>query len=111
MEMNMKLQHEPFTSIKNGTKTIEMRLNDEKRSLLNIGDTIIFTDVETGEIIKAYVIALHHYSSFEDLYANFDKVKLGYKEDEEAKSSDMTKYYSPLEQAKYGVLGIEIKVV
>ena len=29
----MKLNNGPYTNIKNGTKTIELRLNDEKRQL------------------------------------------------------------------------------
>ena len=38
----MKLNESPFERIKNGTKTIEFRLYDEKRQKINIGDTIIF---------------------------------------------------------------------
>jgi hypothetical protein len=30
-QYEMKLNNEPFERIKNGTKTIELRLNDEKR--------------------------------------------------------------------------------
>lgn len=30
----MKLNNEPFNLIKNGTKTVELRLNDEKESYL-----------------------------------------------------------------------------
>ena len=30
MKHEMKLNNEPFERIKNGTKTIELRLNDEK---------------------------------------------------------------------------------
>ena len=45
----MKLQDRPFKSIKNGTKTIEMRLNDEKRSKIKINDLIEFTNVMTDE--------------------------------------------------------------
>ena len=37
------LNNRPFKSIKEGTKTIELRLNDEKRSLLKVGDEIEFT--------------------------------------------------------------------
>lgn len=32
----MKLYSVPFKKIKDGTKTIEMRLNDDKRKLINI---------------------------------------------------------------------------
>lgn len=38
MKYEMKLNNEPFNSIKSGMKTIEMRLNDEKRQKLNVGD-------------------------------------------------------------------------
>ena len=33
MEHKMKLKDKPFNSIKNGTKTIELRLYDEKRRI------------------------------------------------------------------------------
>lgn len=36
----MKLYNEPFQMIKKGEKTIELRLNDEKRRKLKKGDTI-----------------------------------------------------------------------
>lgn len=39
----MKLQKSPFEKIKNGTKTVEFRLYDEKRRKINIGDQIEFS--------------------------------------------------------------------
>ena len=42
MKHEMKLNNGPFERIKNGTKTIELRLNDEKRQLLKIKDLIEF---------------------------------------------------------------------
>ena len=36
---------------------------------------------------------------------------MGYKIDEEADPKDMEKYYPQEEQSKYGVVGIEIKVI
>ena len=36
MKHEIKLNNGPFERIKNGTKTIELRLNDEKRQLLKI---------------------------------------------------------------------------
>ena len=38
----MKLFNGPFQIIKSGSKTIEMRLNDEKRKLINVNDIIEF---------------------------------------------------------------------
>ncbi len=107
----MHLKEEPFNSIKNGTKTIEMRLFDEKRQQLKIGENIKFINDKTGEELLTQIVNLHKFKSFEELYKNFDKIKLGYKEWEVAKSSDMLKYYPQSEQQKYGVVGIEIKLI
>ena len=109
MKYNMKLNNEPFNLIKNGTKTVELRLNDEKRKLFNIGDEIEFTNITNGEKLFVDIINLHKYPSFEELYKHFDKVEMGYNKDEPAESKDMEAYYSKEEQDKYGVLGIEIR--
>ena len=96
----MNLHNSPFELIKNGTKTIELRLNDEKRQLLNKGDIIEFTNRVTFEMIEAEIIELHYYDSFEELYKHFDKVSMGYRIDEDANYQDMEIYYSKEEQAK-----------
>ena len=106
----MKLTDEPFNSIKNGYKTIEMRLYDEKRRLVNVGDIIEFTNIITNEVINVQVIKLHLFNNFKELYKNFDKISIGYKENEEANPNHMNKYYSIEEQEKHGVVGIEIKL-
>ena len=110
MKHEMKLRNRPFQSIKEGKKTIELRLNDEKRQLLKIGDFIEFTNIDTLEKMIVEIINLYHYDSFRELYKHFDKTMLGYSEDEEANPEDMDEYYSKEEQEKYGVLGIKIKV-
>ena len=40
MKHEMRLHDDPFNKIKQGTKKIEIRLNDEKRKSINIGYTI-----------------------------------------------------------------------
>ena len=110
MEHKMKLQDGPFKAIKDGLKTIELRLYDEKRKLVKIGDTIEFTNVLNNEKINAQVTNLHLYPSFEELYKHFDKISLGYNEEDVASYKDMELYYSKEEQSKYGVVGIEIKL-
>lgn len=42
----MKLQEDPFERIKNGTKTVEFRLYDEKRQTIQIGDEIEFSNYQ-----------------------------------------------------------------
>ena len=111
MKHNMKLKQNPFQAIANGTKTIEMRLYDEKRRLVHEGDEIEFLNETNGQTVITKVVKLHLFHSFDELYNNFDKVNLGYKKDEEAKPSDMEKYYSQEDISKYGVVGIEISLI
>lgn len=42
MNHKMKLQPKYYDFILNGTKRIEIRLNDEKRRMIKVGDTITF---------------------------------------------------------------------
>lgn len=107
----MKLNNEPFEKIKNEIKTVELRLNDEKRQLLRVKDLIEFTNRNTNEKILVEIERLYYYPSFKELYKNFDKVDMGYNEDDIADAKDMEEYYSPEEQSKYGVLGIKIKKI
>lgn len=107
----MKLQNKPFQSIYNGQKTIEMRLFDKKRKAIKRGDQIEFTNISTGDTIVAEVVQIHKFDSFEELYRNFNKERLGYSKSEIASPTDMEKYYPQEEIKKYGVVGIEIKLL
>lgn len=108
----LKLAPNPFESIKAGTKTIEMRLLDEKRKNIKVGDVIIFVNRnDIDQRLKAKVINLHTFDNFKELYSAFDKSKLGYKSHEIAKPEDMEMYYPKEEIASYGVIGIEIKLM
>lgn len=105
----MNLYTEPFELIKAGSKTVEMRLYDEKRRKLSIGGIIVFTNTKTKEGLIAEIVDLKQFDSFESLYANYKKTNLGYKDDEVAKPEDMLSYYSVEEIKKYGVIAIELK--
>ncbi len=107
----MNLQHTPFEKIKEKTKTIEMRLYDEKRSAIAVGDSIVFTDITNGEEILCLVTNLYRYSNFVNLYEHHSKLALGYTPNEPACASDMLQYYSEEKIAQYGVIGIEICVI
>ena len=108
----LRLNEKPFESIKNGTKTIEMRLQDEKRNQYQVGDILIFKKrPEEVEILKTKIVNLHKVNTFKDLYNMFDKTKLGYKTNEIAHPDDMQTFYPIEEQQKYGVVGIEIELL
>lgn len=56
----MKLNSEPFDMIKQGQKTIELRLKDEKRRQVQVGDQIILERLnDLTQTIQVDVIALH----------------------------------------------------
>ena len=107
----MRLNNEPFNKIKEGTKTVELRLLDEKRKALRVGDKIIFTNRANNEKIDVLVTNLFKADSFEPIYEKYSKVAMGYNEEDEAKSEDMEEYYSKEEIKKYGCIAIEIEKV
>ena len=110
MTHNMKLYPVPFEQIKTGEKTIELRLYDEKRQQVKVGDKIVFTNSTTGEILNTTVVKVHRFDSFDDLYKSLPLLKCGYTTEsiEKAAPTDMEQYYSVEEQNKYGVVGIEL---
>ncbi len=107
----MKLQEDPFIKIKEKTKTIEMRLYDEKRRKINIGDLIEFTNVVTKEKMVSEVKNMYIYSSFEELYKNHDKISIGYDKEDTPDPKDMSIYYKEKDIKKNGVVGIEIALI
>ena len=65
----MKLNEGPFERIKNGTKTIEFRLYDEKRRQIKIGDKIEFSKLpELQEKIVVEVLDIYKDETFENLF-------------------------------------------
>ena len=109
MEHNMNLVPWAYEEVKSGRKDIEVRLNDEKRQMMNVGDVIVFTNTETGEQLKAQIIERHLFDTFEELFNAFDHNRIGVKEDDTA--SMMDNFYSKEEQETYKALGIEIKLI
>ena len=85
----MKLKRSPFEKIKDGSKTIELRLYDEKRQKVKIGDFIEFTCLD-------------------DATQKIPKEKFGYHPGDTPDPNHMDDYYTREDQEKYGVLGIEL---
>ncbi len=113
MKHSMRLQEKPFQMIKSGVKTIELRLYDEKRKAICIGDKIEFTNTLDKKTLLCGVVALHVFASFEELYNNLPLLQCGYTDADIATASpaDMQRYYSKEEQKKYGVVGIQLTLL
>ena len=65
----MQLNESPFNKIKNGTKTVEFRLYDDKRKQIKVGDKIEFSKLpELQEKLVVEVIELYQDKTFEKLF-------------------------------------------
>ena len=106
----MKLLKEPYEEIKSGRKNVEMRLYDEKRREIAVGDLIVFSlESFDKEEICAKVTDTYIYEDFHSLAENFDPESLGFAgKDPEYISNYMGKIYGVEEIEKYGTVAIKI---
>ncbi len=104
----MKLRTKPFEQIQSGEKQYEIRLNDEKRQKLQVGDEIEFSKLpELEEKLIVRIATLEKYESFEDA---FEALKYHYPNWMPQEWVDaMREYYTLEEEEKYGVLAIKIE--
>ena len=109
----MQLQPAPFEMIRDGTKTIELRLFDEKRKKIQIGDIISFTNTASKEVLQVKVLELLVFDSFETLYSQLPLLDCGYTKDDvdAASPDDMNAYYPKEMQRQYGVVGIRVALL
>ena len=107
--MNVKTKY--YNLLKSGKKIIELRLFDEKRQKIKIGDEILFSDSSNqDDSFKATVLKLHRAESFEKLCETITPEQAGFSSKEDL-ISVLEEFYSPVAQKKFGVVGIEIKKV
>ena len=114
MVHTLNLNPQPFENIASGRKTIELRLYDERRQEIAVGDTLVFVHTEdASRTLTATVKALHLFPDFAALYAALPLDRCGYLPEEisTASPADMNVYYSAERQAQYGVVGIEIALL
>ena len=106
----MHLKEPYFSYIKDGTKRIELRLFDEKRRRIDLGDLIEFSG-SNDKSVQARVVGLLRYDSFVDLCKDFDIAILA---DKAATKDDLIatldEFYSPEQQAQFGVVGIRFEL-
>ena len=113
MEHELKLQPKYYEYILNGSKDIEIRLYDEKRQKINIGDIIIFKkEPELNESFKVKVLGLLRYENFDSLFNDFTIDRLADKSMSKSELlEELEKFYTKEKQKEYGVLGIRIEKV
>lgn len=113
MNHQMKLFSEPFELIQCGGKIIEIRLNDEKRQKVKIGDTITFSKLpKLEETLTVKVVGLLQYVTFEQLYTDIPFEYFGCEgRTMEWMLEGTYEIYSKEQEAKYGALGIRIELM
>lgn len=111
MEYKMRLISEYFDAINWGTKRVEIRLNDEKRQPINIGDHIIFEEVENpNNKLETIVESRKLFDNFEELIDSYDIKYLGKKTDTKEKLLEiLNNFYTKEEQMKYKCLALEVE--
>jgi len=110
--VTMRLQPEIYDSFINGTKRIEIRLLDEKRKGLKVGDKIkIMKRPDYTETFIAEIEDLLFFDNFNDLFNNIDNSILFDKPyTKELLLDELNKFYPQEEQEMLGVVGIKLKI-
>ncbi len=107
----MNLQQQFFDYLQTGTKRIELRLYDDKRRQIKLGDEIEFAKSDTAKL-KTQVIGLLLYDSFEELLKDLPIELLA---DKTMTKSELLgvlgEFYTKKQQQKYGVVGIRLKIL
>ena len=113
MEHTMKLYAENFDALKSGEKIREYRLNDEKRQLVKVGDTIRFIRLpDMDEECVVEVIDKETFDNWHDCYSKYyDEDFKDLYDSVEAVIQDTYDggYYTKEESDKYGVALFTIK--
>ena len=107
--LDMTLADAPFEAIRSGEKTVEMRLADDKRRRLRVGDMIRFRRKGNGELLFAEVTSLREFPSFRSAFEDEAlRRAAGFSDGASVAAEAMRTYYSAEEEAAYGVLAIGI---
>ena len=110
----MTLRAKLFELVRAGHKTVELRVNDEKRQRVQVGDTIVFSNQEDKDAtVEVLVIGLSYTPSFDELLNASNLHLCGYPKNithAEAVAA-VRRYYSEAEEREYGVVAIEIEVL
>ena len=109
----MHLADEPFDKIVSGKKTVEVRLNDEKRREISSGDIIIFyRKSHISDMCAVTVVDLRNYKNFSEIFSNERLTDTGCMDmTVKQAAQSMYKYYSPEQEERNGVIAIEIKPI
>ena len=111
MEMIVHLHKEVFDIVQDGIKDVEVRLNDEKRRKLSVGDRLVFISRENYiDKITAIVKKLVYFKDFVEVTNTYEMKRIYLENTSLVEYLQlMSKFYSKEDQEKYGVVAIEFE--
>lgn len=108
----MPLRPSLLSEVQSGVKSIEIRLFDEKRRHIKVGDSIEFFSTEDPSITcKKKIVALTHAKSFLELLQQVPLEKAGWPQGSlpEKAVANIRKYYSEEEEQKWGAVALYLE--
>ena len=109
----MKLDGQFFDQVKSGKKTYEVRLYDEKRQKIGIGDNIIFKkqpELIDGVIVK--VVDVKKFDTFEQMAQTLSLSSVGF---DNKNAGQVARFYRSIysreDEKKYGVVAFKLELV
>lgn len=109
----MKLKSEFFDQVKSGKKIYEVRLNDEKRQKIGVGDCIIFKkepELLDGVIVK--VTDVKRFATFEEMAKVLSIESIGF---DGKNAVQVARFYhtiySKADEKQYGVVAFKMELV
>ncbi|MBD5391128.1 hypothetical protein HDR67_03900 [bacterium] len=115
----MHLSEEMFLAMKEGTKIVEVRVFDDKRKLVDIGDYIEFHN--NNDHIKMRVIDIRIEHTFKEVFERiidlnntslyYTPEQLGFSKESSIDQlvKEMYKYYTKEQEEKYGVIAFTLE--
>ena len=112
MEMIIHLDSDIFDIVENESKNVEIRVNDEKRRKLSVGDKLVFVkrpdDIES---ISGKVTKLVYFNNFNEVVDNYSMERIYLKDSSKDDFVNLMKrFYSDEVVESYGVVAIEFEL-
>lgn len=109
----IKVKEIYYNKIKAGEKIYEVRLLDEKRKMIKVGDTLrINKEPLMEEFLDGEVVDLVKFKTFDEMAGSLPAKEIGFDGCNKRQIVDeYHKFYSKEMEEKYGVVAIKLKVL
>lgn len=109
----MKVRPEYFEKIKSGKKIYEIRLLDDKRKMLKVGDTVLLKkepDLFDGIVIR--ITEIKYFNTFLEMAQRLSIKDIGFEGKTAKEVNDLYhEIYAIEDEVKYGVVALKMEVL